>query len=99
MLNFLGNRCTDNQTDCVGAAHGDDDAQGGFEVDDTGLDLVTFYARNLAVPARRGSDDPDVLRGKQVFYDAGCTACHTPLSGRFDPAPGNWGPHRQQIKI
>ncbi|EAQ14018.1 CxxC motif-containing protein (DUF1111 family) [Maritimibacter alkaliphilus HTCC2654] len=70
--------CTDNQTDCVGAAHGDDDAQGGFEVDDTGLDLVTFYARNLAVPARRGSDDPDVLRGKQVFYDAGCTACHTP---------------------
>ncbi len=28
-----------------------------------------------------------------------CTACHTPLSGQFDPAPGNWGPHRQQIKI
>lgn len=23
-------------------------------------------------------DDPQVLRGKQVFYEIGCTSCHTP---------------------
>ena len=42
------------------------------------FDLVVFYARNLAVPARRHADAPDVLRGKQIFYQAGCPACHTP---------------------
>ena len=30
----------------------------------TVLDLVTFYSRNLAVPARRDLDDPQVLRGQ-----------------------------------
>ena len=42
------------------------------------LDLVTFYSRNLAVPARRDAGDPQVLRGKEVFYEAGCPACHHP---------------------
>jgi CxxC motif-containing protein (DUF1111 family) len=42
------------------------------------MDLVTFYSRNLGVPARRNSDDPHVLRGKKVFYDVGCTSCHVP---------------------
>ena len=49
-----------------------------FEIDQTGLDLVTFYSRNLGVPARRNVDDTQVLKGKQVFYETGCTACHTP---------------------
>ena len=30
------------------------------------------------MPARRGEDDPAVLRGKALFYDIGCTGCHTP---------------------
>ena len=34
--------------------------------------------RNLAVPARRDIDDPTVLHGKQMFYESGCIACHTP---------------------
>jgi CxxC motif-containing protein (DUF1111 family) len=42
------------------------------------MDLVTFYSQNLGVPARRNLDDPQVLRGKQVFYDSGCSSCHTP---------------------
>ena len=42
------------------------------------LDLVTFYSRNLAVPARRDLDDPEVLEGKRVFYEAGCAGCHRP---------------------
>lgn len=81
--------CTDAQTDCIEARHGADDAQDGFEVDDQGLDLVTFYARNLAVPARRGSADPEVLRGKEVFYASGCIACHTPkfVTNRLEDQP------------
>jgi CxxC motif-containing protein (DUF1111 family) len=42
------------------------------------LDLVTVYTENLSVPARRNVDAPDVLRGKQIFYDSGCATCHTP---------------------
>ena len=47
-------------------------------IDAEGLDLVTFYSRNLGVPGRRDVGDPQVLRGKQVFYDTGCTDCHRP---------------------
>ncbi|MGR3434507.1 MAG: di-heme oxidoreductase family protein [Shimia sp.] len=69
--------CTEAQTDCRAAPHGDGDARV-FEVDAAGLDLVTFYGANLGVPARRDVDDPQVLRGKEVFYGTGCVACHRP---------------------
>lgn len=69
--------CTAAQTDCRAAPHGDGDARD-TEIDQPNMDLVTFYSRNLGVPARRDLDDPQVLRGKQVFYDTGCTSCHTP---------------------
>ena len=32
--------------------------------------------QSLAVPARRNVNDPDVLRGKKLFIDAGCGGCH-----------------------
>ena len=70
--------CTNLQADCRKMADGADPADGGLEIGNTGFDLVTFYARNLGVPARRDLDDPGVLRGKQVFYETGCIACHTP---------------------
>jgi CxxC motif-containing protein (DUF1111 family) len=70
--------CTDAQTRCRTAATGIQDRLGPFEAPDPVLDLVTFYSRNLAVPARRDIDDPAVLKGKSVFYAAGCAACHTP---------------------
>lgn len=69
--------CTEAQTACRAAPHGDGDVRG-FEIDAEGLDLVTFYSQNLAVPARRNVDDPQVLRGKEVFYTTGCTSCHQP---------------------
>ncbi len=69
--------CTARQDACTNAPHGDGDARG-FEIDAEGLDLVTFYSRNLAVPARRDADTPEVLRGKQVFHATGCAACHRP---------------------
>ena len=70
--------CAPPQTACRAARHGGDARDGGLEVGDETLDLVTFYSRNLAVPARRDLDDPQVLRGKQVFHEAGCAACHRP---------------------
>ncbi|QFU08795.1 Cytochrome c [Rhodobacteraceae bacterium THAF1] len=69
--------CTDGQPACLAAPHGDGDARG-QEVDAEGLDLVTFYSRNLALPERPDAGDADVLRGKEMFYTAGCTSCHTP---------------------
>jgi len=60
------------------ARHGGDDISSGFEIGAEALDLVTFYSRNLAVPARRDIDDPQVLRGKEGFHDVGCAACHMP---------------------
>ncbi|MEL6795165.1 MAG: di-heme oxidoredictase family protein, partial [Pseudomonadota bacterium] len=70
--------CMAAQTRCQAGPHGDDPEEGGLEISAEGLDLVTFYSRNLGVPARRDVDDPAVLRGKQVFYETGCAACHTP---------------------
>ncbi|MDY6859746.1 MAG: di-heme oxidoredictase family protein [Pseudomonadota bacterium] len=70
--------CTEAQADCRAAPDGGDAAHDGLEIDAQGLDLVTFYSRNLAVPARPDIDDPQVLHGKQVFYETGCISCHTP---------------------
>ncbi|QQA43805.1 di-heme oxidoredictase family protein [Pelagovum pacificum] len=82
--------CSTIQDACRTAPHGDGDDRE-FEIDQTGLDLVTFYSRNLAVPARRDVDDREVLRGKEVFFQTGCSGCHQPsfvthrLAG--DPVP------------
>ena len=69
--------CTPAQTACLAAANGDG-ADGEKEVSDNILRLVTFYTRNLGVPARRNVDAPQVLAGKNLFFQAGCQACHTP---------------------
>ncbi|MEM9433057.1 MAG: di-heme oxidoredictase family protein [Pseudomonadota bacterium] len=80
--------CTPSQSNCRKAPHGDADDRR-FEIDDVGLDLVTFYSRNLGVPARRNVDDPQVLRGKDVFFETGCTSCHQPafVTHRLDNQP------------
>jgi len=80
--------CTDAQEACKASIHGDKDARD-FEIDAKGMDLVTFYSRNLGVPARRNMDDPAVLRGKEMFYTTGCTSCHTPsfVTNRLEDQP------------
>lgn len=71
--------CTTAQPSCRDAPHGQEpDIRDGLEVDKPSLDLVTFYSRNLGVPERRNIDDPQVLKGKEVFYTTGCQSCHTP---------------------
>jgi CxxC motif-containing protein (DUF1111 family) len=70
--------CTAAQPLCRAQVDGGDPEQGGFEVDEVALDLVTFYSRNLAVPARRDVGAPRVLRGQEVFHTTGCASCHRP---------------------
>jgi CxxC motif-containing protein (DUF1111 family) len=79
-----GGDCTGAQAACLARPDG-----GAPEADATALDLVTFYSRNLAVPARRDLDDPQVLEGKRVFYAAGCPACHQPkfVTDRLEGQP------------
>ncbi len=70
--------CTAAQPECRNAPDGSTGNEDALEVSAQAIDLVTFYSRNLAVPARRDLADPQVLAGKALFYQSGCTACHTP---------------------
>ena len=71
--------CTEAQQVCRTAPHGGaSDPEHGAEATEKMFDLLVFYSRNLAVPARRKLDDARVLRGKRLFYEADCTACHRP---------------------
>lgn len=87
--------CTEVQTACRELPHGEQAKLGLTEAPDPVMELVTFYSENLAVPARRDVEDPEVLRGKQAFYEAGCTSCHQPkfVTGRDADNPA----HRFQL--
>jgi CxxC motif-containing protein (DUF1111 family) len=69
--------CTPSQTDCLEAPNGQG-PDGEPEVSDNILRLITFYTRNLGVPARRDVSGAQVLAGKNLFFKAGCQQCHTP---------------------
>jgi CxxC motif-containing protein (DUF1111 family) len=82
--------CTTTQATCIDAPHGQEPGiRDGLEVDGPSLDLVTFYSRNLGVPERRNIDDPQVLKGKAIFYTTGCQSCHTPkhVTNRLENQP------------
>lgn len=49
-----------------------------YDVTDSLLQCVAFYIRTLAVPARRNANDAQVVHGKAMFHEAGCSSCHTP---------------------
>lgn len=49
------------------------------ELTDSLLYAVTFYMQTLSVPAKRNVSDSDIKEGKKLFFDAKCTACHTPM--------------------
>ncbi|TPN89571.1 thiol oxidoreductase [Mesorhizobium sp. CU2] len=70
--------CTEAEKACLSLPNGVQQRLGAAEAPPPVMDLVTFYSQNLAVPARRDLDKPDVLAGKKQFYAMGCIACHTP---------------------
>ena len=49
---------------------------GNPEISDEILDRVVFYTVALAVPGRRNALSEDVLKGKRLFNEIGCNACH-----------------------
>lgn len=87
--------CTEAQTACRNAPTGEQARLGRTEAPPPVLELVTFYAENLAVPARREVGDAQVLRGKAAFYGAGCPACHVPKYVTRRDAPNK--AHRFQL--
>ncbi|TJW16543.1 MAG: c-type cytochrome [Mesorhizobium sp.] len=70
--------CSAVEKTCLAMPNGVQQRLGPVEAPPPVMDLVTFYSQNLAVPARRDLDKPDVLAGKKLFYDMGCISCHTP---------------------
>ena len=78
MIPFGYGDCTKKQPECLNAPSGNSPKYQNVEVGDELFDLVTFYSQNLAVPKRRKPDDPEVLKGKALFYETGCVKCHQP---------------------
>ncbi|MGD9671400.1 MAG: di-heme oxidoredictase family protein [Hyphomicrobiaceae bacterium] len=70
--------CTSVQTLCRAAPTGNSPKPDDPEVSTQLLDLVTFYAQNLAVPLRRNAGAPEVLDGRTIFASIGCASCHRP---------------------
>ena len=68
--------CTIHQPECSTAANGND--QDGVELNQSQLDRVVFFNRNLAPLAARNLDKKDVIKGRSLFYDTGCNQCHNP---------------------
>ncbi len=77
-LNHAHGDCTAAQKECLALPTGVQTHLGDSEAPDPVLDLVTFYSENLAIPVRRDVDGATVLAGKALFYQIGCTSCHTP---------------------
>lgn len=70
---FTSDHCTDNQATCKKQLNG-----GNPEISEEILSATVSYSSSLAVPMRRNAQDKEVLRGKKLFIDAQCSACHTP---------------------
>ncbi|MCV6587696.1 MAG: c-type cytochrome [Marinobacterium sp.] len=80
--------CTEHQPVCLNAPNGNTPAQDNLEASRLMSQLLLYYSRNLAVPARKNVNDPQVLAGKEVFYNTGCIRCHTP---KFDTGTDTLG--------
>ena len=81
---FPDENCTILQPACLALAEEETHAGEVVDLDDLILALVEFYVRQLAVPQRRGwypaaqRWEPQIWRGRQLFFEAGCVACHVP---------------------
>jgi CxxC motif-containing protein (DUF1111 family) len=54
------------------------------------FDAFMVWHRGIAVPAARNLADPAVQRGRELFYETGCTACHRPswtTRANYTPLP------------
>jgi CxxC motif-containing protein (DUF1111 family) len=60
------------------------------ELSEEDLRKLTIWFTGLAVPAARNLDHPEVQRGKALFHEANCVACHKPTwtTEKSDIIPG-----------
>ncbi len=70
--------CTEAQNVCRQLPNGNTAAQDNAEASQQMIDWLLFYTANLAVPVRPNAAKPQVLAGKQAFYESGCVDCHRP---------------------
>ncbi|WP_033069459.1 di-heme oxidoredictase family protein [Thalassospira australica] len=70
--------CSTAQTNCLTAPDGNDPEFDDLEAHSVMTDLVLYYTRNIAPPARRNINDANILAGEAIFADIGCASCHTP---------------------
>jgi CxxC motif-containing protein (DUF1111 family) len=56
----------------------DGSSAAGLEVSAAKVARIAHYCRALAVPAQREPTRPEVVRGRTLFTEAGCAACHRP---------------------
>ena len=88
---FPDENCPPNALACRQARNG-----GRPELSEKLFGHVVFYNRTLAVPARRNVQNPEVQRGRQLFDEARCGACHTSTL-RTGEVPGLPDLSRQMI--
>lgn len=81
---FPEENCTSVQPECRAMPLGRQP-----ELDEPRLEVLLFYIRALAVPARRNVDDPQLRRGEQLFEQLQCAVCHVPTlaTGEFPALP------------
>lgn len=59
------------------------------EIPTSTINDVVFYLQTLKAPIQRNQDDPDVIEGKKIFMNIGCSSCHkTTLKTGYSPLPG-----------
>lgn len=58
------------------------------EISDKSVNATVFYLQVLQTPLQRNQNDPDVIRGKNVFVQIGCVKCHKEtLQTGYSPVP------------
>jgi len=57
------------------------------EINDDELEELTRYISLIGVAARRNLEDPEAIKGEEVFNSIGCTDCHIPtmITGSYHP--------------
>jgi CxxC motif-containing protein (DUF1111 family) len=49
------------------------------EVTESTINAIVFYLRTLKAPIQREPDNPDVIKGKELFLSLNCSGCHKAL--------------------
>ncbi|MGB1237086.1 MAG: di-heme oxidoredictase family protein [Pseudomonadales bacterium] len=70
--------CTARQQRCLDMADGRSAHLDNLEVATQMTAVLDLFTKNIAVPARKDANSPDVLVGKRLFYSSGCAGCHQP---------------------